>query len=198
MRKFENVIGNCLPLNRADVDTDQIIPAKYLNRIERTGCGEFLFDTWKKDADFILNDSRYASASVLLAGSNFGCGSSREHAPWALEDYGFRVLIAPSFADIFLNNCAKIGLLTVVISQEDIDYLVARSEELPQSEVVVNLDDQTVATADGSFIRHFDVDPTTKKNFLEGLDSIGLTLELEGSISEFEQKRSELYPKTID
>ena len=104
MRKFENVIGNCLPLNRADVDTDQIIPAKYLKRIERTGFGEFLFDTWKKDADFILNDSRYASASVLLAGSNFGCGSSREHAPWALEDYGFRVLIAPSFADIFLNN----------------------------------------------------------------------------------------------
>ena len=107
MRQFENVIGNCLPLNRADVDTDQIIPAKYLKRIARTGFGEFLFDTWKKDADFILNDSRYASASVLLAGSNFGCGSSREHAPWALEDYGFRVLIAPYFADIFLINCSN-------------------------------------------------------------------------------------------
>ncbi len=198
MRQFKNVIGNCLPLHRADVDTDQIIPAKYLKRIERTGFGEFLFDTWKKDPDFILNDSRYASASILLAGSNFGCGSSREHAPWALEDYGFRVLIAPSFADIFLNNCAKIGLLTVVLSQEDIDYLVARSEELPQSEVVVNLHEQTVATVDGSFVRHFDVDATTKKNFLEGLDSICLTLELEGNISEFEQKRSELYPKTLD
>tara|TARA_B100000029_G_scaffold510945_1_gene603690 strand:+ start:5724 stop:6323 length:600 start_codon:yes stop_codon:yes gene_type:complete len=198
MRQFENVIGNCLPLNRADVDTDQIIPAKYLKRIERTGFGEFLFDTWKKDSDFILNDSRYDSASILLAGSNFGCGSSREHAPWALEDHGFRVLIAPSFADIFLNNCAKIGLLTVVLSQEDIDYLVARSEELPQSEVVVSLEEQTVATADGSFVRHFDVDPTTKKNLLGGLDSIGLTLELEETINVFEQNRSELYPKTID
>jgi|TARA_B110000263_G_C15293980_1_gene504690 3-isopropylmalate/(R)-2-methylmalate dehydratase small subunit len=197
MRQFNTTVGNCLPLNRADIDTDQIIPAKYLKRIERTGFGEFLFDTWRKDADFILNDSRYASAPILLAGPNFGCGSSREHAPWALEDHGFRVLIAPSFADIFRNNCAKIGLLTVVLSQEDIDYLVARSEELPQSEIVVNLSEQTIVTVDGSFVRHFDVDPTLKTNFLGGLDPIDLTMELDDNITAFEEKRSELLPETL-
>src|SRR5258708_39752404 len=131
MDKFETIKGNAIPLNRADVDTDQIIPAQYLKRIERTGFGEFAFEQWRKDPSFVLNNPAYAGAPVLLAGPNFGCGSSREHAPWALEGLGVRAIIAPSFADIFRNNCAKIGLLTVTLPQKDLDELIARAEELP-------------------------------------------------------------------
>ena len=196
MRKFTTVRGSVLPLDRADVDTDQIIPAKYLKRIERSGFGEFLFDEWRKDPDFIINSPVYKGAPILVAGDNFGCGSSREHAPWALEDYGFRVLIAPSFADIFRNNCAKIGLLTITLPQEDVDLLIARAEELPNAETIVDLEAQTVATADGSFVRHFDIDPAIKRNFLEGLDAIGLTLQHAGDIDAFESERAELYPVT--
>ena len=115
MEPFRTVRGSVLPLNRADVDTDQIIPAKYLKRIERSGFGQFAFDAWRKDPDFVLNDHRYDAAKILVTGPNFGCGSSREHAPWALQDMGLRAIVAPSFADIFRNNCAKIGLLTVVL-----------------------------------------------------------------------------------
>ena len=132
MEKFETVKGSAIPLNRADVDTDQIIPAQYLKRIERTGFGEFAFEQWRKDPDFVLNNHAYDGAPVLLTGPNFGCGSSREHAPWALEGLGLKAIIAPSFADIFRNNCAKIGLLTVVLPQKDIEHLIARSEELPE------------------------------------------------------------------
>jgi 3-isopropylmalate/(R)-2-methylmalate dehydratase small subunit len=195
MEKFETVKGRAIPLNRADVDTDQIIPAQYLKRIERTGFGEFAFEQWKKDPHFVTNNPAYKGAPVLVAGPNFGCGSSREHAPWALEDMGLRVVIAPSFGDIFRNNCAKIGLLTVTLPQKDIDHLVARSEETPESEVVVDLVNQTVGTADGTFVRHFDVDPFVKHCLVEGLDSVGLTLLEEDRISEFEAKRAEdLYP----
>src|SRR5438132_1495829 len=146
MEPIGRIEGTALPLDRSDVDTDQIIPAEYLKRIERTGFGPFLFDAWRKDPDFILNDPRYDGATILLAGPNFGCGSSREHAPWALEGLGVRAIIAPSFADIFRNNCAKIGLLTVALPQKDLDALIARAEELPSAELIVDLAAQTVAT----------------------------------------------------
>ncbi|MXX19410.1 MAG: 3-isopropylmalate dehydratase small subunit, partial [Dehalococcoidia bacterium] len=175
MRKFEALRSTALPLNRADVDTDQIIPAKYLKRIERSGFGQFLFDDWRKDPAFILNEGAFSGARILVTGANFGCGSSREHAPWALDDYGFRALIAPSFADIFRNNCAKIGLLTITLAPEDVEFLIARAEELPEAETIVDLESQTVATADGSFVRSFEIDPAVKRNLLEGLDAIGLT-----------------------
>ena len=198
MRKFETVHGPALPLNRADVDTDQIVPAKYLKRIERSGFGRFLFDDWRKDPDFVLNDPAFAGAPVLLAGANFGCGSSREHAPWALEDHGFRALIAPSFADIFRNNCAKIGLLTVTLAPADVEFLMARAEELPDAAIVVDLETQTVATADGAFRRSFEIDPAVRRNLLEGLDAIGLTLEHEDAIAAFEERRDDdHYPSTV-
>jgi len=195
MDKFERVQSKVLPLNRADVDTDQIIPAQYLKRIERTGFGQFAFETWRKDPSFVLNDHRYDGARVLVAGPNFGCGSSREHAPWALEDIGVRAVIAPSFADIFRNNCAKIGLLTVVLPQDDCNHLIARAEENPASEIVVDLQAQTVSTADGAWVRRFEIDPFVRYTLLEGLDSIGLTLLDEEKITEFEQTRSDLYPQ---
>lgn len=197
MRKFEAVRSKALPLNRADVDTDQIIPAKYLKRIERSGFGQFLFDDWRKDPEFILNEGVFRGSRILLAGANFGCGSSREHAPWALEDYGFRALIAPSFADIFRNNCAKIGLLTITLASEDVEFLIARAEELPEAETVIDLESQTVATVDGSFVRSFEIDPAVKRNLLEGLDAISLTLEHEEDISSFEKARPDRFPSTI-
>ncbi len=197
MQKFETVKGKAIPLNRADVDTDQIIPAQYLKRIERTGFGQYAFETWRKDPSFVVNNPAYRGAPILLTGPNFGCGSSREHAPWALEDMGLRVIISPSFADIFRNNCAKIGLLTVVLPQDDVDRLIARAEELPASEIVVDLASQTVSTADGVFSRRFEVDPFVKKNLLEGLDDIGLTLLDVAAIDAFEAKRGDLYPRTV-
>ena len=199
MRKFEIVRSKALPLNRADVDTDQIIPAKYLKRIERSGFGQYLFDDWRKDPEFVLNEGVFRGARILVAGDNFGCGSSREHAPWALEDYGFRALIAPSFADIFRNNCAKIGLLTITLAPEDVAFLIARAEELPEAETIVDLESQTVATADGAFVRAFEIDPAVKRNLIEGLDAIGLTLEQEDAIAAFEDARDDdRYPSTID
>ena len=196
MEKFQTVKGRAIPLNRADVDTDQIISKEFLKRIERTGFGPYAFDEWKKDPDFVLNNPEYKGAPVMLTGPNFGCGSSREHAPWALEDMGLKAIIAPSFADIFRNNCAKIGLLTVVLPQKDIEHLIARSEELPGSELVVDLATQTVSTADGSFTRTFEIDPFVKRCLLEGLDDIGLTMQEVDEIERFEATRSELLPAT--
>jgi 3-isopropylmalate/(R)-2-methylmalate dehydratase small subunit len=196
MEKFQPVKGRAIPMNRADVDTDQIISKEFLKRIERTGFGPFAFDEWKKDPDFVLNNPAFNGAPVMVTGPNFGCGSSREHAPWALEDMGLKAIIAPSFADIFRNNCAKIGLLTIELSQDDCDYLIARSEELPSSELVVDLESQTVSTADGGWTRRFDVDPFVKDCLLNGLDDIGLTMLNDDKIATFEQKRSGLLPST--
>ncbi|MCS7295338.1 MAG: 3-isopropylmalate dehydratase small subunit [Chloroflexota bacterium] len=196
MQKFEVVRGRVIPLMRADVDTDQIIPAKYLKRIERTGFGQFAFEAWRKDPNFVLNRPEYQGAPIMVTGPNFGCGSSREHAPWALEDLGIRAIIAPSFADIFRNNCAKIGLLTVVLAQEDCDWLGSRAEELPESELVVDLREQVVATPDGGWIRRFEIDPFVRYCLLEGLDQIGLTLLHEEKIAAYEANRWPLYPRT--
>src|SRR5512144_132952 len=144
MEPITRIEGTAVPLDRSDVDTDQIIPAQYLKRVERTGFGPFCFDEWRKDPDFVLNDERYAGASILLAGPNFGCGSSREHAPWALEDFGFKAIVAPSFADIFRNNCTKIGLLPVELREESVRALMDAVLDDPATEIDVDLDALTV------------------------------------------------------
>jgi 3-isopropylmalate/(R)-2-methylmalate dehydratase small subunit len=198
MEPIKRIEGQALPLNRSDVDTDQIIPAKYLKLIDRTGFGKYLFDAWRQDPNFILNDERYGKRPpVLVAGPNFGCGSSREHAPWALEDYGFKAIIAPSFADIFRNNCAKIGLLTVVLPKEEVDQLLARQEETPDAQLVVDLESQTVSRPGGTWSAHFDIDPFVKHCLLNGLDDIGLTMQHADEITEFESRRPAFLPALL-
>ena len=195
MEPVSKVYGNAIPLNRANVDTDQIIPAQYLKRIERTGYGPFAFEKWRNDPNFVLNDARYAGASILLCGANFGSGSSREHAVWAIEDIGVKAMIAPSFGDIFKNNCSKIGLLTIELSEPDVQYLMARAEELPDTKVEIDLEQQTVR-ADG-WKRRFEVDAFVKYRLLNGLDDIGITLQAADDIDAYEAKRSDLLPATI-
>ena len=194
MEPFHAVKGRAIPLNRRDVDTDQIIPAKYLKRIERTGYGPFAFESWRKDPDFVLNNSAYAGAPVLLAKQNFGSGSSREHAVWALDGLGVRVVIAPSFADIFKSNSFQGGLLTLELPDEDIDYLIARAEELPESELEVDLESQTVRAVDRSWERRFEIDPFKKYRLLRGLNDIAMTLEYKDDIDKFEAARPAFLP----
>jgi 3-isopropylmalate/(R)-2-methylmalate dehydratase small subunit len=196
MEPVRKIRGRVLPLNRSDVDTDQIIPAKHLKRIERTGFGQYAFEEWRKDPEFVVNDERYRGAPILVTGPNFGCGSSREHAPWALQDMGIRAIIAPSFADIFRNNCAKIGVLTVVLPQEDIDHLIARAEDAPGFEAEVELESQTVSLGGGQ-TRTFEIDPHVRHCLLEGLDDIALTLAVEGEITAFEAQRPSFAPTTV-
>lgn len=196
MEPVVRIQGKAMPLNRADVDTDQIIPAKYLKLVERTGFGRFLFDTWRKEESFVLNDPRYAGTNVLVGGPNFGCGSSREHAPWSLEDYGFKAIIAPSFADIFRNNCAKIGLLTVTLRPDEVDILMHRAEEKPGTELFVDLESQTVGIVGEEWQMHFDIDPFVKHCLINGLDDIGLTMQHEPDITKFEKSRPEFLPVT--
>jgi 3-isopropylmalate/(R)-2-methylmalate dehydratase small subunit len=194
MEPVRDIVGNAIPLNRADVDTDQIMPKQFLKRIERSGFGPFTFFDWKKDPAFVTNNPAYAGAPILLAGQNFGCGSSREHAPWGLEDMGIKSIIAPSFGDIFRNNCAKIGLLTVQLPQPEVDFLMARAEELPAGRIVVSLETQTVSVSGTEWVRHFDIDPFVRHCLMNGLDDIGLTMEHEDEITAYEAKRSPLLP----
>ncbi len=194
MEPVRRVVGNAVPLDRADVDTDQIIPKQFLKRIERSGFGPFLFHDWAKDPGFVLNDPRYRGASILLAGPNFGCGSSREHAPWAIEDAGFRAVIAPSFADIFRTNCTKIGLLAVALPADTVRALIRMVERDPATEVTVDLESQTV-TAPG-IEASFDFDPFTKWRLMEGLDDIGLTERHEDDIAAYEARRPDRLPTT--
>ena len=197
MNQVSTVRGKAVPLDRPNVDTDQIIPAKHLKRIERTGYGPFAFEAWRADPDFVLNNPAYEGARVLISRQNFGSGSSREHAVWALQGLGIEALIAPSFADIFKSNCFQGGVLTVELPDEDVDYLMARAEELPESELVVDLESQTVRTGDGSWQRHFEIDPFKKYRLLRGLDDIAMTLEYEPDISAFEALRDDAaYPST--
>jgi 3-isopropylmalate/(R)-2-methylmalate dehydratase small subunit len=187
MEPVTRIEGTAVPLDRADVDTDQIIPAQYLKRIERTGFGPFLFDEWRKDPDFVLNDPRYQGATILIAGANFGCGSSREHAPWALEDHGFRAIIAPSFADIFRNNCLKIGLLPVTLQDETVRYLMDAVAADPAIRITVDLQHRIVGAPE---VREaFDIDDFTRWRLMEGLDDIGLTLRHARAIDAYEAKR---------
>ncbi len=196
MRQVRTVRGKTIPLDRANVDTDQIIPARYLKRIERTGYGPFAFEAWRADPDFVLNNHAYDGATIMLTRQNFGSGSSREHAVWALEGLGVQALVGSSFADIFKNNCFQGGLLTIELPEADIDYLMARAEELPNSEIIVDLPSQTVSVADGSWQRHFDIDPFKKYRLLRGLDDIAMTLEYEPDVAAFEEHRSDLKPVT--
>jgi 3-isopropylmalate/(R)-2-methylmalate dehydratase small subunit len=179
--------GTAVPLDRSDVDTDQIIPAQYLKRIERSGFGPFLFDEWRNDPDFVLNDPAYEGASILIAGANFGSGSSREHAPWALEDYGFRAVIAPSFADIFRNNCFKVGLLPVELRAESVRALMDAVLDDPTTRIVVDLPERAVRAP--GLDETFDIDEFTHWRLLEGLDDIGLSLRNEEKISAYEATR---------
>jgi 3-isopropylmalate/(R)-2-methylmalate dehydratase small subunit len=187
--------GRVAPLHRANVDTDQIIPKQFLKRIERTGFGEFLLFDWRRTSDgkhdpsFVLNHPRYAGASVLVAGKNFGCGSSREHAVWALEDFGFRVLIAPSFADIFANNCVKNGVLTVVLREDEVGEIARRAAEIDDYEITVDLEQCKVHDGHG-LTAAFQIDEFTRHCLLEGLDDIGLTLQHESDIAAYEARHS--------
>ncbi len=194
MVPFRNHTGRVALLDRANVDTDQIIPKQFLKRIERTGFGEFLFHDWRYLPDgepnlsFSLNQPRYRDASILLTGKNFGCGSSREHAPWALADFGFRAIIAPSFADIFANNCLKNGLLPVVLAEAQAAELGQRAQENKDYEVTVSLEQCTVTDSQG-FSSVFALDEFQRQCLLEGLDDIALTLQHEAEIAAYESKR---------
>jgi 3-isopropylmalate/(R)-2-methylmalate dehydratase small subunit len=199
MESFVRHTGVVAPLDRVNVDTDQIIPKQFLKRIERSGFGEFLFFDWRSrpdgtpDPEFELNRPGYEGASVLVAGRNFGCGSSREHAPWALQDYGFRAIIAPSFADIFYNNCMKIGLLPVVLPEATVNEILSRAKERPGYTLTVDLEKQSVEDEEGELAR-FEVDAFRRECLLKGLDDIGLTMQHEAEIARFEQHRSPLLP----
>ena len=208
MNKFTTLTGLVAPLDRANVDTDQIIPKQFLKSIFRTGYGVNLFDEWRYldegypgqdvqgrplNPDFVLNQTRYQGASILLSRRNFGCGSSREHAPWALLEYGFRAVIAPSFADIFYNNCFKNGLLPIVLPEQAVDSLLAEVSAHPGYTLLVNLQAQSVSTP-GGVSYAFDIDPFRKHCLLEGLDDIGLTLQHAEAIGRYEAARRQAAP----
>lgn len=195
MEKFTTHTGIGVPLRRSNVDTDQIIPAVYLKRITRTGFEDALFAAWRNDPDFILNQKSYTAGSVLVAGPDFGTGSSREHAVWALKDYGFRVVLAPKFADIFRGNAGNQGLVAGVITQEDTEALWKVLETEPGTEVTVSLEDRTFTA--GNVTGRFEIDDYTRWRLMEGLDDIGLTLRDEDAISAFEATRPSFKPKTL-
>jgi 3-isopropylmalate/(R)-2-methylmalate dehydratase small subunit len=195
MLPFRIHTGVPAPLERPNVDTDQIIPKQFLKRIERTGFGQFLFYDWRFRADgspdpsFVLNEPRYAGASILVAGRNFGCGSSREHAPWALLDYGFRAVVAPSFADIFMNNCTKNGILPVVLAEEDVAELSGRARTVEGYRLTIDLERRAV-TDESGFNATFEIDDFRRQCLLEGLDDIALTLRREVEIRAYESRRA--------
>ena len=209
MERFNVHTGLVAPLDRANVDTDQIIPKQFLKSIKRTGFGPNLFDAWRYmdhgepgmdhakrplNPNFVLNQPRFQGATILLARKNFGCGSSREHAPWALLDFGFRCVIAPSFADIFFNNCFKNGLLPVALADAEVDRLFYECASFPGFKLTVDLEGQRVVTTDGAQAFRFEVDPFRKYCLLNGLDDIGLTLRHADIIRAFESRRRETYP----
>jgi 3-isopropylmalate/(R)-2-methylmalate dehydratase small subunit len=208
MQAFTQLNGLVVPLDRANVDTDAIIPKQFLKSIKRSGFGPNAFDEWryldhgepgmdnskrKINPDFVLNQARYQGGSVLLARENFGCGSSREHAPWALEDYGFRVIIAPSFADIFFNNCFKNGMLPIVLSADDVDALFKETEAAEGYKLNIDLSAQTISTPSGKSYQ-FDMDAFRKHCLLNGLDDIGLTMQHQDAIKAFEKKHQVAQP----
>ena len=199
MDKFEKLSGVAAPMPMINIDTDMIIPKQFLKTIKRSGLGVNLFDEMRFDddgaeiPDFVLNQPAYRNAEILVAGDNFGCGSSREHAPWAIKDFGIRCVIAPSFADIFHNNCFKNGILPIALPQEQVDVLMAAAQKGANARIEVDLEAQTLTTSDGDVIA-FDVDPFKKHCLLEGLDDIGLTMEKAASIDTFETAASAARP----
>ena len=195
MEAVKRVEGKALPLGYSDVDTDQIVPSDALKRIERTGFGQFLFMEWREDPDFVMNRTEYVGAKILLAGENFGSGSSREHAPWAIQDYGFGAVIAKSFADIFKNNCAKIGLLAVELPEESVEKLINTVREDPEARVTVDLEGRVVK---GPGIEEpFAFDNFARYRLLNGLDDIGLTLTHEDDLEAFEKSRPGYLPRVL-
>ena len=199
MDKFETFSGIAAPMPLVNIDTDMIIPKQFLKTIKRSGLGVHAFDEMRYDddgneiPDFVLNQAAYREASILIAGDNFGCGSSREHAPWALSDFGIKVVVSTSFADIFFNNCFKNGMLPIMLPQEQVDLLMRDAEKGANARVEVNLEEQTIISSDGDVIK-FDIDPFRKHCLLNGLDDIGLTLEKAASIDSFEAKAGAARP----
>jgi 3-isopropylmalate/(R)-2-methylmalate dehydratase small subunit len=203
MERFRKLRAQVMPLDRVNVDTDQIIPKQFLKRIERTGYGEFLFFDWRQDPAFELNNPRYKGAQILVAARNFGCGSSREHAAWALGDYGFRCVIAPSFADIFHSNAGKNGILLITLPEDQVQTLLDRAAKTDNYKMSVSLEENTVRDEHG-FSTTFSVDPFRRYCLLEGLDDIGLSLRHAAALDEFEKKHDEEFwvtprtPETIN
>jgi 3-isopropylmalate/(R)-2-methylmalate dehydratase small subunit len=195
MEKFSTHTGVGVPLRRSNVDTDQIIPASYLKRVTRTGFEDGLFAAWRNDPGFVLNQDAYAGGSVLVAGPDFGTGSSREHAVWALMDHGFRVVVSSRFADIFGGNSGKAGLLTAILPQQDVERLWAAIEAEPGREVTVDLEQRAITCAD--LVLAFEVDEYVRWRLLEGLDDIGLTLQHESDVDAFERSRPQWLPTTL-
>ena len=202
MQPFTQLTGVVAPLDRVNVDTDQIIPKQFLKRVERTGFGQFLFFDWRfhedgsPNPDFVLNRPGYAGASVLVAGRNFGSGSSREHAPWALLDYGFRCVIAPSFADIFYSNCFQNGILPVTLPEEAVARLIANAQEHPGYDVAVDLDAPRIRDSTGGVDESFQIDPFRRHSLMNGLDEIGLSLQHADAITAYEAQRDPTLPHT--
>ena len=196
MEPFVSLNAKLAPLNRVNVDTDQIIPKQFLKRVERTGFGQFLFNDWRFNSDgsenpeFILNRQEYGGAEILVSGRNFGSGSSREHAPWALQDYGFKCIIAPSFGDIFFSNCFQNGVLPVVLPEDVVTEIIANSEKDPEYRINIDLESQRVWDENEEVVAEFTIEPFRRHWLLNGLDDIGLTLEDETDISDFESARS--------
>ena len=196
MEPFQILNSNVAPVNRVNVDTDQIIPKQFLKRIERTGFGQFLFNDWRfledgtENPEFVLNKEIYRDANILVSGRNFGCGSSREHAPWALQDFGFKCIIAPSFADIFFSNCFQNGVLPIVLPEETVQEIIENSESDPEYEIIVDLRSQRVWDTNEDVVAEFDIEPFRKHCLLNGLDDIGLTLENESDIQAYESSQS--------
>ena len=195
MEKFIKHIGTAVPLRRSNVDTDQIIPAVYLKRVTRSGFEDGLFAAWRNDPEFILNKTEYQHGTILVAGVDFGTGSSREHAVWALQNYGFKVIISSRFADIFRGNSAKGGLLTVILPQDQVEKLWEEIEREPSTQVTVDLEQRTVSYADTTVA--FEIDDYTRWRLMEGLDDIGLTMQHLDEIAKFEEKRPAFKPKTL-
>ena len=195
MEKFIKHTGTGLPLRRSNVDTDQIIPAVYLKRVTRSGFEDGLFAAWRSDPDFVLNQEAFKKGTVLVAGADFGTGSSREHAVWALQNYGFKVVISSRFADIFRGNSLKGGLLTIIVSQEEVEALWSAIESAPDTAITVDLETRTVSY--NSMVLEFAIDDYTRWRLMEGLDDIGLTLKQTDSIDEFEKTRADYKPKTL-
>lgn len=196
MRAVRMVTGHALPLDRENVDTDQIIPAHWLKRTQRTGYGAGLFEAWRKDPDFVLNDPRYAAASILIAGANFASGSSREHAAWALDEAGFRAVISPKLADIFRNNAVKNGLVPVQISAETVTALLRAVERDPSLEITVDVESTTVSASALGISERFPLEPRDRRALIEGLDEIALTLQHKDDITAFEATRPAWLPTT--
>jgi len=195
MEKFISHTGSALPLRRSNVDTDQIIPAVYLKRVTRSGFEDGLFAAWRSDPEFVLNKAEYSKASILVAGADFGTGSSREHAVWALQNYGFKVVISSRFADIFRGNSLKSGLLTVILGQSDVEALWSAIEAEPSLEIKVDLETRLVSYKNQAI--SFDLDDYTRWRLMEGLDDIGLTLRKIDEVENFEEKRAKYRPKTL-